>query len=169
MTQCDAELAGYGGLESDTQWATAADVWRSAGQPYDVAYALFRQAEALTAVRRRKEAAERLDQAESLLVNLGAMPLLQRVRRLRAAGALGEAPVDQRPDAMAGRDRLGELGVTGRERQVLELLAQGKTNRQIGRVLGTTERTAGTHVSNLLRKLGVSSRTEAVFVAHRLR
>jgi DNA-binding NarL/FixJ family response regulator len=57
--------------------------------------------------------------------------------------------------------------LTPREREVLVLLAQGGTNRQIGRLLGVTERTARTHVSNILGKLGLASRTQAALWAVR--
>ena len=57
--------------------------------------------------------------------------------------------------------------LTPREREVLVLLAGGGTNRQIGRHLGVTERTARTHVSNILAKLGLASRTQAAMWAVR--
>jgi DNA-binding NarL/FixJ family response regulator len=55
--------------------------------------------------------------------------------------------------------------LTPREREVLVLVATGGTNRQIGRHLGVTERTARTHVSNILGKLGLASRTQAAMWA----
>ena len=55
--------------------------------------------------------------------------------------------------------------LTARERQVLTLIAGGATNRQIARQLGVTERTARTHVSNILAKLQLSSRTQAALWA----
>jgi len=60
---------------------------------------------------------------------------------------------------------LGAL--TEREREVLVLVAGGRSNREIGQALVITERTARTHVSNVLRKLGLSSRTQAALVAVR--
>lgn len=57
--------------------------------------------------------------------------------------------------------------LTPREREVLVLVAQGSSNRQIGRHLGVTERTARTHVSNILTKLGLASRTQAALWAVR--
>jgi len=57
--------------------------------------------------------------------------------------------------------------LTAREREVLALLARGRTNRQIGRTLFISEKTASVHVSNILGKLGAGSRTEAVDIAHR--
>jgi DNA-binding NarL/FixJ family response regulator len=57
--------------------------------------------------------------------------------------------------------------LTPRERQVLALLAEGATNRQIGRALYMAEKTASVHVSRILSKLGVRTRTQAAAVAHR--
>ena len=62
-------------------------------------------------------------------------------------------------------DPLGEL--TEREREILRLVAAGKANKEIARELVISERTARTHVSNILRKLGLSSRTQAALWAVR--
>ena len=51
--------------------------------------------------------------------------------------------------------------LTAREREVLGCLAEGMSNKQIARALGISVRTVTVHVSNLLRKTGVASRTEA--------
>lgn len=59
-------------------------------------------------------------------------------------------------------------GLTDREIEVLRLLSEGLTNREIGKRLLISTGTTGAHVSNILRKLGVSSRVQAVSVAHRL-
>ena len=60
------------------------------------------------------------------------------------------------------------FGLTAREREVLALVATGQTNRRIADTLFISESTAGVHVSNILGKLGVTSRTEAAAVAVRL-
>ena len=59
------------------------------------------------------------------------------------------------------------FGLTPRERQVLALVAEGATNREIGERLFMAEKTASVHVSRILAKLDVRSRTEAAAVAHR--
>ena len=59
------------------------------------------------------------------------------------------------------------LGLSERELDVLALVAEGRTNRQIATELFITEKTAGHHVSNVLSKLGAASRTEAAAIAHR--
>ncbi|MEV5315795.1 response regulator transcription factor, partial [Streptomyces sp. NPDC052610] len=61
----------------------------------------------------------------------------------------------------------GASPLTVRERDVLGLLALGRSNRQIGEELFITGKTASVHVSNILAKLGAASRTEAVAIAHR--
>ena len=58
--------------------------------------------------------------------------------------------------------------MTQRELEVLRLIADGYSNRQIAEHLFITEGTAGTHVSNILGKLGVRGRTEAAALAHRM-
>jgi DNA-binding NarL/FixJ family response regulator len=62
-------------------------------------------------------------------------------------------------------DPLAEL--TEREREVLILVTQGEANKAIASALGITERTARTHVSNILGKLGLASRTQAALFAVR--
>jgi DNA-binding NarL/FixJ family response regulator len=60
------------------------------------------------------------------------------------------------------------FGLTAREREVLALVANGRTNRQIADALYISESTAGVHVSNILGKLGVANRVEAASIAYRL-
>jgi len=52
--------------------------------------------------------------------------------------------------------------LTAREREVLSLLVEGKTNKEIGSVLDVTQRTVEQHLTHIYRKLGVSSRSEAL-------
>jgi DNA-binding NarL/FixJ family response regulator len=61
-----------------------------------------------------------------------------------------------------------DTGLTNREREVLALVSEGYTNRRIAETLFISESTAGVHVSNILGKLGVASRTEAATIAARL-
>jgi DNA-binding CsgD family transcriptional regulator len=58
-------------------------------------------------------------------------------------------------------------GLTAREAEVLRLLAEGRTDREIGDALSISPRTVGVHVTNLLAKLGVETRTGAVALALR--
>ncbi|MFD0686267.1 helix-turn-helix domain-containing protein, partial [Actinomadura fibrosa] len=61
------------------------------------------------------------------------------------------------------------LGLTRRETEVLRLVAEGRSNREIAEALFISAKTASVHVSNILAKLGVSGRGEAAATAHRLR
>ena len=65
-------------------------------------------------------------------------------------------------------DRRDTFGLSGREREVLGLVAQGRTNREIGERLFISQKTVGVHVGNILAKLAVSGRVEAAAVAIRL-
>ena len=69
------------------------------------------------------------------------------------------SPAARRPDT---------FGLSGREREVLALVAQGRTNREIGERLFISQKTVGVHVGNILSKLEVSGRVEAAAVAIRL-
>jgi non-specific serine/threonine protein kinase len=75
--------------------------------------------------------------------------------------AAGFAKEDARPDPLAA------AGLTPRERDVLQLLAEGLSDREIAEALSLSTRTVGWHVSHVLAKLGVESRTAAVAYAHR--
>jgi DNA-binding NarL/FixJ family response regulator len=77
-----------------------------------------------------------------------------------AARALLRTP--HRSGAVAGLDAL-----TAREREVLAQLAEGRSNRQIARLLQMSEKTVKTHVSSVLAKLGVADRTQAALYAVR--
>lgn len=92
------------------------------------------------------------------------------VRAIRSAVA-GEVHLDPAAakalTAALRAPRSAAEALTPREREVLVLLARGGTNREIGRLLGVTERTARTHVSNILGKLGLASRTQAAMWAVR--
>ena len=62
----------------------------------------------------------------------------------------------------------GLAGLTPREVEVLRLLVEGRSNRQIAEQLFISGKTASVHVTNILAKLGVHSRLEAAAAAHRL-
>ena len=108
-------------------------------------------ARCLLAADRRAEAAEQVAVAASLLAGWGGW----RVRQLAQVRAqLGMAP------AGAGPAVTGPEALTPREREVAVLISDGLTNAELARRLYISPRTAAVHVSNILRKLGVSSRTE---------
>ena len=92
---------------------------------------------------------------------------LARRARIELRPPSGEAAPDG-PPAQAAATADDPLGLTPREREVLTLLADGRTNRQIAETLFISPKTASVHVSNILAKLGVANRGEAAAVAHRL-
>lgn len=145
------------------------------------------------AVRRRRachvrRTYARWREAEALLLGAGSRNRAESILRAayETAGALGAAPLAAEIDALARRARialqtepvsapadaepspLARLGLTAREREVLALVASGRTNRQIAETLFISPKTATLHVSNILGKLGVSNRVEAATIAHRL-
>ena len=135
-------------------------------KPFELAYARWRQAEAIVlGAGDRSAASEPLREAARLARDLRAALLVAEVEGLarRARIALDDAPSEVPVDA-----DLDALGLTQRERAVLELVADGRTNREIGEALFMAEKTASVHVSRILAKLGVRSRVEAATAAHRL-
>lgn len=100
-----------------------------------------------------------------LLKNIAGMRLLDDIRAVSTgrtlldAGTVARAAASLRDGARDDDPRWGSLGL--RERQVLALIADGLTNRQIGERLGLAEKTVKNYVSSLLLKLGVGSRTQA--------
>jgi DNA-binding CsgD family transcriptional regulator len=129
-------------------WRAAACAWARIGMPYEQALALA------------EGPVDALREALIILENLGAGPLAAIVRRrLRERGARG---IPRGPNEAT---RASPAGLTTKELQVLQLLAQGFTNAQLARRLHRSPKTVDHHVSAILEKLGVHSRTEAVAVA----
>ena len=149
--------------ETDTAvWEAAVDGRRALKRPFELARALADLAAVSFRARRRDEGAAALAEAHVIAIELGARPLRETIESLARRARIGLEGVDTADDAA---DR---LGLTPREREVLALLADGRSNRQIGDELFMAESTAGVHVSNILGKLGVTRRSEAAAVAHRL-
>jgi DNA-binding CsgD family transcriptional regulator len=163
----EGEVARAAGQSDPDAWSAAAEAWEAMDRIFEPAYARYRRAEALLASsRRRAEAKAELQRAKHGALSLGAVPLVRLIddlsQRARIDLADGEIP------AQAGGvlDRLPSP-LTRRELEVLALLAEGRSNRQIAETLFISESTAGVHVSNILGKLGVTGRTEAAAVAFR--
>jgi DNA-binding CsgD family transcriptional regulator/tetratricopeptide (TPR) repeat protein len=164
----EAEHGRASGRLDPDEWAAVAAHWDALHFPYPAAVAHYRRATALLSGRgNRAQAADLVRGALATADRLTAAPLAESLRLLAQRGRLDLATGSQAPPP--ARDVLEELGVSAREREVLDLVAAGRTNRQIGAQLYISEKTASVHVTHLLRKLGVSSRIEAAAMAQRLR
>jgi DNA-binding CsgD family transcriptional regulator len=133
---------------------------RDAHEPYLLVYGLLRQAEAACTAGDRDGAAPALDEAAELAATLGAEPLLEEARALARRARI-------KLNGAAPGPGIEAFGLTERELEVLELLAEGRSNPEIAAELFISRKTASVHVSNILGKLGVSGRGEAAAVAHR--
>jgi DNA-binding CsgD family transcriptional regulator/tetratricopeptide (TPR) repeat protein len=157
---CELEARRAEGEDSADAWAAHAARLQELGRPFHAAYAHLREADAAFAENLpRPRITEPLASARATAGRLGARPLLREIdvvsrrARIRSAGEDGPAEVG---------------GLTGRELDVLRLIAAGHTNPQIGKALYMSPKTASVHVSRILAKLDVKTRTEAAGVAHRL-
>ena len=132
-------------------WAEAADAF-GYGSRYEQARSRARLAEAQRAAGDLASATESANAAREFAREVGAQPILDQLAALAVPVRRGSEP---------------STGLTPRESEVLGLLAEGRTNRQIARSLYISEKTVSVHVSNLLAKLGAAGRTEAVAIARK--
>ena len=142
----------------------AVEAFAALRQVSRAAYAEMREAEAMAlSGATPRSVAEPLRRAHAVAVDGGIAPFRAEVEEL-ARRARVDLP-DQQLDLRGGAKR---LGLTEREAEVLALLGEGRTNRQIGQELFITEKTASVHVSRILMKLSVHNRAEAAAAAHRV-
>ena len=188
LLQCRAELARIADEDVDADqrrtarrtesnrrneqaWQQFVDDVARTGRPHEEAYGRLQLAAAQLHGRRRDAAATSLAAGWTTATRLGAEPLVAAARALAARGRLPlpsePGPEPEPPHSPSAR--AAEHGLTRREIEVLHLVVEGQTNRQIARQLGMSEKTASVHVSRLITKLGVRNRGEAAAVAHRLR
>ena len=138
-----------------TLFEDAVDRFQRSGAPFEAAQARIELSVSLAALGQSELAAHEARTARDRLVELGAEAEAERARRLLEASVHGRDDGTEPP------------AVTRRERQVLALLAEGLTNRQIAARLVVSEHTVHRHVTNILRKLDLPSRTAAAARAAR--
>jgi len=149
-----AEMSRLDGSPSGP-WERAMAEFDDAGSMLRATYARLRLAEALMIRGERSEARAVWERGLEDARSMGAVVLIDQLEALGSRAGLSRRPT---PD----------LPLTGREMEVLRLVASGMTNREIGEALFISPKTAGAHVSNIIAKLGVERRVEAAGVAHRL-
>jgi DNA-binding CsgD family transcriptional regulator len=132
-------------------WRETVDQFEAYAAPYELAVARSHLAEVLAATGDAEGARAATEAAAATARGLGAVPLLTRV----AGGAPRVTSADPR------------LRLTPREREILALVAEGRSNGEIGRQLFISTKTVSVHVSNILGKLDASGRTEAAAIARR--
>jgi DNA-binding CsgD family transcriptional regulator len=156
----DAERTRAAGDTDPAAWAAAAKTWDGLGCPHRAAYAWWRQAQAHLDAGQPPTAAAAALRAAAAGAG-GHQPLLNQIRLLAERARI---PLDA-PAATAGTP--APYGLTGRELAVLRLAAAGRSNAQIGAELFISPRTAGVHITNILRKLSVTNRVQAAALAER--
>ncbi|HYN28841.1 MAG TPA: AAA family ATPase [Dermatophilaceae bacterium] len=160
--ECEAQRA----REEDTaaDWSALAGSWASFGMPHRAAYARLRATEA--ALRQGARAGEVTE-----VLKVAAREAVQHARLLAdITGLARRARVDLTGEHEPAREPVpaaGGFSLTCREQEVLELLAEGMTNPQIGARLFMSPKTASVHVTAILRKLGVPGRVQAAVLAER--
>lgn len=159
-----ARLADTVGEPDPAAWAYAVECCVLGGFPFLVMQARMSAAGAALAVGDRElassQVARLLDEASAH----GYEPQLVAARELaeRARLRTGEKA------APGAQDTAGRVGLTDREVQVLALVAEGMTNKEIGERLFLSPKTVSVHITNLLRKLDVPGRRDAARLARRL-
>ncbi|MGZ4303428.1 MAG: helix-turn-helix transcriptional regulator [Solirubrobacteraceae bacterium] len=160
-----AELARISGTAPD--WEAAIQSAREAGDLYLLGYALLRGAQHAWSRGDRDAVVATLDESAQLAAEMGAQPLLDEAHALARRARLKLAETGGSASSTAP-PAIETFALTDREAEVLELVAAGRSNPQIAAELFISPKTASVHVSNIISKLGVTSRGEAAALAHRL-
>ena len=167
LARAEAEWLRAQGRNDPDAWCEVIEVF-GPSFVYERARSQWRLAEALAEAGQRVEAQQTWRLALDVARGLAAQPLLRALHDLGRRARLDTGPVDAAAAAEGAGAAPGLLsGLTAREREVLRLLAQGSSNREIAAELFIAPKTASVHVSNILAKLGAASRTEAAAIAHR--
>jgi DNA-binding CsgD family transcriptional regulator len=157
----EAALAAGDADTAADQLGQAAELHRGLDLPFERAEIELRAGVALAAAGEREPALDRIGDAYRTARKLGARPLAAEAAR--EVAELGES-VAERLGRRAATDVDG-AGLTPREREIVRLVAVGRTNREIAQELFLSARTVDMHVRNILRKLDCRSRVQAAHVA----
>ncbi|WP_410668998.1 helix-turn-helix transcriptional regulator [Amycolatopsis sp. cmx-4-68] len=158
LARLEAAASCLSGRGDAQLWSAAAEAF-GYGAVYEQAICRWHEAEALLAAD--ADASSSLEAAHAVAVRLGAVPLRDAVRDLAHRARVELAGVEPAAPARTVTDPL-----TDRERDVLERVALGRTNRQVGEELYISEKTVSVHLSRVMAKLGASRRAEAVAIAY---
>lgn len=162
-----AERTRLSGVSDPAAWRAAAAAWDGLGCPHRAGYAWWRQAQAELDAGEPVTAAAVALRAAAVAAESHA-PLLAQVRVLAERAQIALQPLAAiAPPTPSASPARAPYGLTERELAVLRLLGAGRTNSQIGAELYISPKTAGVHVSSILRKLGVASRVQAAALAER--
>ena len=133
-------------------WREVVRLFEEFGDAYELVRSQVVLATVLRAAGETAEAREVGDAAREGARRLGATPLIEQLR------VIGSSPA---------RHEAGSDVLTPRETEILQLVAAGRTNGEIGKQLFISTKTVSVHVSNILGKMGASGRTEAAAIARR--
>jgi DNA-binding CsgD family transcriptional regulator len=142
-TRGAVELAEGDAVRALVSLRVACRGWQTLEVPYETAHTRVLLGQACRALGDDDGFALELEAARATFEDLGASPDVERV------------------DGLIGIGEQAVHGLTPREREVLKLIATGKSNRDIAKALVISEHTAARHVQNILTKLDVPSRTAA--------
>lgn len=158
LARAEAERSRLRGASDPALWGKAVQAF-GYGAVYQQSICRWRHAESLLEDGDSAAATEELLEAYASAQQLGAEPLAKAIRELARRGRVA-LPGEEQP-AVPQEDPL-----TARERAVLEQVALGRTNRQVGDALYISEKTVSVHLSRVMAKLGAHRRTEAVAMAY---
>jgi DNA-binding CsgD family transcriptional regulator len=161
-----AERTRAAGPSDAEAWSVAAEQWEALDYRHRAGYCWWRQAEGLLAMPHADRAAVSTVLSTAAGLAVEHVPLMTAIQDLARRARIDlDAPTE--PALQEEPVAVDAFGLTERELDVLRLLGQGKTNPEIAAALFISPRTAGVHVTHILRKLDASTRVHATTIAER--